>query len=366
MPSIWQGIAWALRQGKSGGVSRWRLAWRAFDACLRHRRAMNRWMAVAFEMQARGLADDLPGEYLRAVRPCVHRRTSPSERVVQLTDHFDWLETAFKPAAFERLTSGRPLVLAELPAPRGYAYMRLQLTRTPPSSPEGELLLTLTLQRAADVQKSRPVDAAALAFSRFRIDDSGCLAIGGVRGQRHPVLRISSNELASALSGWKPPVLMVRVAQELARHWGLVLVGLNPGWHPLQGWTYQLSPRNREAAQRLYASYDALWEHFDASKGPPGWMVLPLNSDEQLAATDLSPEKRQRQTQRADYWIRIRNLLRLQLRELLQKPGREAQVSRITQAMPLEVGAPDDAAYFASDEDVVPSRVLATGPGTLT
>jgi uncharacterized protein VirK/YbjX len=374
VPGLWHGMVWAFQHGgQGGGISRLRLVWRTLSAILLHGKAMRRWMSIVFELSSRKVIDDLPAAYLRAVRPYVHRGTDISTRVVQLIDHVDWVETAFKPAAFSQLASGRPLILADLVAPRGYEYMRLQLQRAAPQSPEGELLLTLTLLRTADVQQSpQPVDAAALGFSRFRVDDLPCLVIGGVRGQRHPVLRLSPVELSQALCGWKPAVLMVRVAQELARTWGLHLVGLDPSSHRLQGWGYQWNARYRDAALRIYNSYDALWEHFKAKKGPPGWMIIPQNSDEKLEATALSPEKRARQTRRADYWIRIRNLLRLEFRELLQRPDRELR--RNTQSMAPDTVAADTMAPAGDDFDfsdsdagseLPPLRVLESGPGSL-
>ncbi|MEO7391685.1 MAG: DUF535 family protein [Ramlibacter sp.] len=373
LPGIWNGVRWAMQPGvQGGGTSRARLVWRALRATLGHRKALRRWMAVVFEQHARGIVKDLPGEYLRAVRPYVHRGIGVQERVTQLIDHADWMETAFQAEAFEQLACGKPLVLAELTAPRGYDFMRLQLQQAPPQSPEGELLLTLSLQRSADVQhRSQPVDAAVLAFSRFRVDTVSCLVIGGVRGQRHPVLRLSPMELNQAMQGWKPSVLIVRVAQELARHWNLHLVGLNPVAHRLHGWSYQWNGRLRESAQRIYASYDALWEHFDARPGPPGWMMVPVTSDEKLAATALSPEKRARQTRRADYWIRTRNLLRLQFRQLLQRPGLEARISRITESVEHDSLDEDEEerlyqrAGFRRSADLVAAHVLHTGPASL-
>ncbi len=372
VPSIWQGFMWALQPGADGGgTSRLRLAWRALKAGFSHGRALRRWMSVVFELHARQIVRDVPGEYLRAVRPYVHRGTTYADRVVQLTDHMDWLETAFHPAAFEQIASGSPLVLAELIAPRGFDFMRLQLQQASPQSPEGELLLTLRLQRSADVQhKPQPVDAGVLAFSRFRMDGVGCLVIGGVRGQRHPSRRLSDVEINQALQGWKPAVLMVRVAQELARHWGLRLIGLDPAAHRLHGWTYRWNKRYRDAGQRIFASYDALWAHFEATNGPPGWVSIPLNSDDKLAATALSPEKRARQTRRADYWIRTRNLLRVQFRNRLARPSLEARLSRVTQAVERDSALDDDIDLdtdfrFDDSEVAVPSRVLETGPGSL-
>jgi uncharacterized protein VirK/YbjX len=366
VPGIWQGFRWALQPGaEGGGTSRARLGWRALRATLGYGKALRRWMSVVFELHSRAIVRDLPGEYLRAIRPYVHRGTGFAERVVQLTDHYDWLETAFYPKAFEKIASGGPLVLAELAPPHGYDFMRLQLQQASPQSPEGELLLTLSLQRSAELQhQPRPMDAGVLAFSRFRIDGIACLVIGGVRGQRHPVLRASPMEISQALQGWKPSVLMVRVAQELARHWGLRIVGLQPGAHRLHGWSYQWTRHSRDAGQRVYASLDALWQHFEAGNGPPGWMLVPPNSDEKLAATALSPEKRDRQTRRADYWIRTRNLLRVHFKQLLQRPDREAQLSRVTQALERDSVAGDDT-DFPDSEDMIPSRVLQTGPGTL-
>ena len=78
----------------------------------------------------------------------------------------------------------------------------------------------------------------------------------------------------------------------------------------------------------------------------------------------MSPEKRERQTRRADYWIRTRNLLRLQFKQLLQRPSREARVSRVTQAMDLDAMRANDLA-FENSEDAVPSRVLESGPSSL-
>ena len=95
-------------------------------------------------------------------------------------------------------------------------------------------------------------------------------------------------------------------------------------------------------------------------------MTLPIESDEKLAATALSPEKRARQTRRADYWMRIRKLLFVQFREMLRRPSLEASVSRVTQALALDsvapaTGAPD----FPESRDATPSRVLETGPGSM-
>jgi uncharacterized protein VirK/YbjX len=369
-PGLWQGVAWAMeRGGEGGGISRSRLVWRALSATFTQGKALQRWMNVVSELRARGLVTDLPGEYLRAIRPYVQRHVDVSERVGHLIDHVDWMEAAFGPSALERLFEGKPVVLAELSAPRGYEYMRLQLRRAAAQSPEGELLLTLTLQRSSDVQhKSMPVDAAVLAFSRFRVDGTACLAIGGVRGQRQAVLRMSPVEINQALQGWKPAVLMIRVAQELARFWNLRMIGLDPASHRLQSWTYQWNKRHREVVRRIFDSYDVLWEHFEAKPGPAGWMILPLNSDEKLAATALSPEKRARQTRRADYWIRTRKLLWAGFRDKLLRPGLEARLSRVTQA--LESGAApldqwDEEQDFQNSEDMVPSRVLESGPGTL-
>lgn len=368
-PGVWFGLAWALARGhEGGGISPLRLLWRTVTATLWHRKALRRWMDVVVDLHSRGLVQDFAGEYLRAVRPHVHRHTGYNARVVQLIDHIDWMETAFLPQALERLASGQPVVLAELPAPRGYDYLRLQLRRAPVQSPEGELMLTMALQRAPDIQhKAQPLEAGALGFSCFRLEGTPCLVIGGVRGPRDPVHRLSPVELAQALQGWKASVLLVRVAQELARHWNLRLVGLDPAAHRLQGLSYQWQHRHREAAQRIYASYDALWDHFDASRNPGGWMVLPTSSDDKLAATALSPERRERQARRADYWIRTRRLLRSGFGQLLQRPGPLQR--RITQSLAPSTGAGDsswgDDMEFAALGDIASSRLLRTGPATL-
>lgn len=366
MPGIWSGISWALAPANGDIGSRLHLAARAVQAVLWHEKAMRRWMAMVFELRSRGIISDLPAEYLRAIRPYVNSGTSISARVVQMIDHADWLETAVKPAAFAQLTSGKPLVLATLPAPRGYEYMRLQLQRAPVQSPEGELMLTLVLQRAVEVQqRAAPVEAATLAFSRFRIEGQGCMVIGGVRGQRHPVLRLSPMELNQALSGWKPAVLMVRVAQELARFWALRLVGLDPANHPMHGRPYRWSRRYRDIAQQIDKSYGAIWHHFEANRGDHGWMVVPLDSDDKLAATALSPEKRARQTRRADYWIRTRNLLRSEIAQQLQRLGPEMRLDGATQAHGPDTMQAGRNEGFRDSDDGVPSRVLDTGPSSL-
>jgi uncharacterized protein VirK/YbjX len=375
MPGIWSSISWALAaEAGNGSAARLRLGWRAFAAALWHGRAMRRWMAMVYELCSRGIVADLPAEYLRAIQPYVNSGTSLSTRVAQLIDHADWLETALKPAAFQQVSAGRPLVLVMLPAPRGFEYLQLQLQRSPPQSPEGELLLTLVLQRSEQVQqRAAPMVVATVAFSRFRIDSQPCFVIGGVRGQRHPVLRLSPVELNQALSGWKPAVLMVRVAQELARFWGLRLVGLDPARHPLRSPPYRWSRRHRDSGLQIEKSYGAIWKHFDARLGPHGWMVLPMDSDEKLAATALSPEKRARQTSRADYWIRTRNLVRVAFKEHLQRPIMEPDLKGATVAYGPDTmivggdgnGDGDGEPDFADSESRVRSRVLDTGPSSL-
>lgn len=371
VPGLWEGVRWALdSRNAGGGASRGRLAWRALRATMSEGRALKRWMSVVAELRSREVLRDVEGEYLRAIRPYVHRGTGFSQRVVQLVDHMDWLETAFHPAAFTQIASGQPLTLVELTPPRGYEFMRLQLHQAPVTSGEGEMFLTLTLRRSADLQhKPQPIDASVLAFSRFRIEGTPCLVIGGVRGQRNPVQRASAVEVGNGLQGWKPAVFLVRVAQELARYWGLRLVGLDPAAHRLHGWSYRMNARYRESGERVFASYRALWDHFEATNGPPGWVILPLNSDEKLAATALSPEKRARQARRADFWLRTRGQLRAESKKLLQRPGLDTRLDRITQQltpsgnMPLDEFDSEEA--MSSVDDFIPSRVLETGPGIL-
>jgi len=92
---------------------------------------------------------------------------------------------------------------------------------------------------------------------------------------------------------------------------------------------------------------------------------MPIDSEEKLAATALSPEKRARQTKRADYWIRTRNLLRARFKQLLQRPHREPSLTRVTQSMERDSVAEQDTTDFQQSEPEVPERVLQNGPGTL-
>jgi hypothetical protein len=160
------------------------------------------------------------------------------------------------------------------------------------------------------------------------------------------------------------------VAQELARYWNLRLVGLDPAAHRLHHWSYRFNKRYRDAGEKIFGSYRALWDHFEARNGPKGWVLLPLEADEKLAATDLSPEKRARQARRADFWIRTRNGLRAEFRKLLQRPVSEPRLDRVTQALTPSGNMPLDEfdlpkKYEDSDDSFFTSRVLETGPGVL-
>jgi uncharacterized protein VirK/YbjX len=204
---------------------------------------------------------------------------------------------------------------------------------------------------------------AVVAFSRFRVAGQGSIVIGGIRGQRSSQ-RLSGTEIAQALQGWQPGVLLVRVMQELARAWGQGLLGLHPQAHWLHGFPYRLNQKHRETAQRISASYDALWHHFDADPGPEGWVVLPLHSDEALAATALSPEKRERQSRRADYWLRLQKQLHQQMREVLQRPGRETKLAQATHQTTEQAPLLDDWKDFPEDDAraAFQKRVMQTGP----
>lgn len=373
MPGVWSGVRWAMAPGAAGGgTSRARLVWRAASGALVHGRQLRRWLALVSELHARKIVASVPAEYLRAVRPSANRGTSISQRVVQLTDHVDWLEGAFTPEAFATLVSGQPLTIGELAPPRGYESMRLQLRQAPARSSEGEMLLVLVLQRSPDIQHGPvPMEACVLAFSRFRIDGAACLVIGGVKGQRNPNQRVSTAELNQGLQGWKPSVFLVRVAQELARHWNLNLVGLDPASHRLHGWTYRWNSRHRASGEKIFESYRSLWDHFSATNGPKGWVILPLHADEKLAATALSPEKRERQSRRADYWIRTRNLLRTRFRQVMQRPTLDEMAGGITQAMDSSImpgrreDEEPDLDAVADGAPSMPSRSLDTGPVNL-
>jgi len=362
-PSIWNALSWALAAPPAGGLSRGRLALRTAWALLRHPVALRHWMAVAHEQHQRGLMPDFHGDFLRLVRPYVNRALPVSARSVQLIDHTDWLETALLPAALRALTEGKAVTLADLPPPRGYELMRVQLQKAPSYSREGELLLSLMLQRDSRVQVSQPVEVAVIAFTTFRVQGKACMAVGGVRGQRHPVLRLSAMEVAQALQGWKAPVLMLRVMQELGQFWDLHLVGLDPSWHSLRSWRRRFSTRDRDTADRITQSLGALWDHFDAKRGPRGWVVLPPHSDDHLEATALSPEKRARQIQRADFWIRTGAMLRQEFRGVLQRPDPHARLGGATEGQTIHGGF---SGYGTSTgEDHVHSSVLDSGPASL-
>jgi uncharacterized protein VirK/YbjX len=369
-PGLWEALAWAWERGADGGgVSRAQLVGRtAFASLLRHR-DLHAWMDLVHELAQRGLMRDVPGEFLRAVRPAVHRFTDLASRVQQLIDHYDWVEAAFKPTAAEWLAAGRAVTLVEMRAPRGFEFLGLQVRRNEPASTEGELLLTLTLQRSAQIQRqAQPVEVAAIAFSRFRIDGAACLAIGGVRGQRGPTPRVSQTELAQGLQGWQPAVLLVQAMQELARAWDLPLLALDARAHRLRGPLYRLRQRHRDAAHRIAGSYQALWSHFGAVAGPVGWVKLPLPSDDKLEATALSPEKRERQVRRADFWLRTRKAMQQQFGDVLLRPASYAEDSaHLTQAYPEPPSRDEWEALFNDDEREAsfPRNVLDTGPQTL-
>jgi uncharacterized protein VirK/YbjX len=369
-PGLWEALAWAWQRGDDGGgVSRAQLVARTAYATLLRSADLQAWMDLVNELAQRGLMKDVPGEFLRAVRPAVHRFTDLRGRVQQLIDHYDWLEVAFKPAAFERLSTGRPVTLVEMRAPRGFEFLGLQVRRNEAASTEGELLLTLALQRSAQIQhQAQPVEVAAIAFSRFRIDNKACLAIGGVRGQRGAAQRVSQTELAQGLQGWQPAVLLVQAMQELARAWDLPLLALDARAHRLRGPAYRLRQRHRDAAHRIAGSYQALWGHFGAVAGPVGWVQLPLPSDDKLEATALSPEKRERQVRRADFWLRTRKALQQQLGEVLLRPaGYAEEPSQLTQAFPEPPSRDEWEALFDEPEREasLPRNVLDTGPQSL-
>ena len=193
MPGSGKALRWALQPGaEGGGTSRARLAWRALRAHVVARQGLapldDRGVRAALARHRARPAGRIPARH--PARRCAAAPGSASA----------WSSSSSTPTGSRplpaarpssRLVSGAPLVLAELAPPRGYDFMRLQLEQAPPQSPEGELLLTLSLQRSADVQhKPQPMEAGVLCFSRFRVDGVGCLVIGGVRGQRHPVQRI--------------------------------------------------------------------------------------------------------------------------------------------------------------------------------
>ena len=97
----------------------------------------------------------------------------------------------------------------------------------------------------------------------------------------------------------------------------------------------------------------------------------PCTSSTPSPAPSKPPEKRERQTRRADYWIRTRNLLRLQFRQLLQRPGLEARISRITESIERDTldEDEDERLYerggFRHSADLVAAHVLHTGPASL-
>jgi len=368
MPSVWRGLPWAMARARGLGQSRLTLTLTMAAAVLRHRPLMRRWMAVLHELHARGLLADLPAEYLRAVLPYVHMGVSTADRIRHLIDHADWLEAALVPGAVRRLVSGESLPLASLTPPRGFESMRLVLSRPARHSPEGDLLLTLALRREERVHVAPPIELCVVAFSCFRVEDRLCLVVGGIRGQRHPVLRLSPVEINNALQGWKPAVFQMRVMQELARLWDMPLLGLDADSHFLRGWPRRLRGRNLETWQRIDESYAELWDHFDAPLRSDGWRLLPRDSDEALAATALSPEKRARQIQRADFWMRSANQMRQEFKLLLQRPERRPALGRNTVSDTVAEGEAGPSSAVDSDSFLPPpqsSRVLETGPAVL-
>ena len=202
-----------------------------------------------------------------------------------------------------------------------------------------------------------PLHTRRYDFRGFRRDD-GMFDFNDTK-----ITALAACSLPGFLYNWYRPdgrLSQDEVAQELAQYWGLHLIGLDPAWHPLHGPLQRLSGRNRDTARRISEAHTTLWTHFAAQRGPAGWMLLPPHSDDRLEATALSPEKRARQIQRADYWIRTANLLRNEFRGVLLRPDPHARDARVTDHQTLQgmLSGYDDSRYAASS-------VLESVPGSI-
>lgn len=317
--SPWRAVVWSLQPAHGGSPL---VAAYAAWAAVRHAKPLRRWLAQVEDLRSRGLLQDARVEALRALHPPLVRGMGFAERVSQLLDHQDWMEGAFQRAPFGQLARGESVLLQALEPPSGCDSMVLQLRRAPQPGDAGELLLTLTvLPSVGPGGLQEPVDVGVLAFTRLRLrEHHACLAIGGVRGQRGQSSQLSGGAVQKALNGWPPAVFLVMVIQELARHWHLGLVGLDPRYHRLLAWPWRWSRSQRAVAKRLTATHAPLWEQFGASSGHAGWLRLQTDPGDLLAATAREPLKRQRQAERADFWLRARGLLRDDLEHILARP----------------------------------------------
>lgn len=300
-PRLWNVPRWSLAESRGlPAMRRLRLFGRALEAVARHPRSVRRLLHLIAELREEGIPVPVRELAMRSL----HAQPSAAlpDRLGAAGEQLEWLGAALRPASFLELLRGGALALGSVHNGLAEPQRLILLEETDASSEDGDWRLVL-----AAPPPFHHGERYALNFSCVRLQGRLTLAICRAPDAGRVAPR--------TLGGWHPACLLACVAAELAAWWDIELAVWNPPAADGSG--------ADEGLRTIVATFCGVAQF-------PGWVRVPAFPVELLFAVSRSPEARELQAHRTDFWFRVRRGLRKSIRQQLRSPVAQARGAGLT------------------------------------
>ena len=227
-----------------------------------------------------------PSLFRKITRPYLTADYTKPQKILAIQTHYEFVAQHLSQASLiaAASVSGLPLLtVTGRPGETG----RVLLQSESKFSKEGEMTLSLFSQ-----QHDQRVYSLSFLITA---DGAGShvMTIGATQGLDRGAPKDIIKDTAKALHGLRPKALLVYLAQELARAWGLRAIrAVSNARHISNHSDYRL---NRSRRPKL--TFDEFWLECDGVRQPDGFFALPL-TPVQRPLEDIKPNMRSKYRQR--------------------------------------------------------------------
>ncbi len=264
------------------------------------------WLAWLGRPHLAPLARANPALYKKIIRPYMTPAWDAEHKLGVLIGHYEFMLHRIGGAGLARIFQARGVPLLDYVTDHGQHYT-VHLGYDQRFNKEGELSLTLW-----SATYSRRIASLALIIRRSPQGGHGLL-IGCMQGMPAGSDKDIIKEVAKTLHGLRPKALLLFVAQELAKSWGLATIeGISDRLHISNHSDYCL---NRTRRPKL--AYDEFWLESGGRRTANGFYELPLQHHERGLA-EIKPNKRSLYRQRYAMLATLRPMITHALADLDQ------------------------------------------------
>ena len=210
-------------------------------------------------------------------RPYLHRNLKPKQRLQALREHYSFLRAKCTPQHLEKIFGKDGMVLAEFPLEEN-GLVSLRLLYGDMFEKEGEFTVVLFTDGG-----QRWIFALSFTIISFNSEES-CIFIGGLQSFRDDTMRETVVTITRAMHGLRPKALLLFVAQQLAKVWGIKTIrAVSNDMSVFQDF--------RLKKKKVLADYDEFWIESEGRLDADGLFTLPTEFVAR-PTEDIKPNKR--------------------------------------------------------------------------